>query len=100
MAGLWMFGETPEPSEAHAVARDLPVDDCIGILGLRDDQFVAPLDTPPKFNEPTGAWAEAKDHYTVVTLDEAEAADRGWLPGYYLLDITLPEARRRLKLPA
>ena len=100
MAGLWMFGETPEPSEGHSVARELSLEVCVGTLGLRGDQFVAPLETPPKFNEPTGAWAEAKDHYTVVTLDEAEASEHGWQAGYYLLDITLPEARRRLKLPA
>ena len=99
MAGLWMFGEGPEPTDGHRIAESLPVDACVSTLGLVEQQFVAPPETPPLFNENTGSWVGAKDHYTVVTLDTGEASAKGWPAGYYLLDITVPEARRRLGLP-
>lgn len=95
MARIWPVyeGKNPTPG-APWVA--LPVREAIALFQLRRDDFVSGLSSTPRFGEvDRDLWFRGFKH-VVVEIDEHEARQAGWKPGFYRARVAPAEAYRRL----
>ena len=95
MAKIW-FLKSGEVHEGKFVA-DKTLDSCFDVLGLRVRNWHSPLER----NEPLiiGSKEDANIYVVVeVTSKDFTPDHLGWETGYYVLDIDITEARKRLMI--
>ena len=84
MANVWLAKDGDNPTQGEKPSYTLSLDDCTNKLGLAQEQFLSVLSTVPKFGEPGDPMADIRGYqHVVVVVDEDEAKDHGWRPGFY-----------------
>lgn len=95
MANVWMVKEGSDPARG-APWRVMTVAECRAMLGLQPSNFLCDLATVPKFGDTTAPPVMFRDpRFVVVQLDQVEADQSQWRPGFYVADLTPKEAERR-----
>ncbi len=100
MANVWLAKDGDSPTQGEKPSYTLSLDDCINKLGLAQEQFLSDLSTVPKFGEPGDPMADIRGYqHVMVVVEEDEAKDHGWRPGFYRSPVSPQEAVDRLGPP-
>ncbi len=95
MANVWLVKKGAEPTRGGPW-RSMDVQKCVEKLDLKQSNFHSDLSKGPRFgntDKPPAVFAGPVA--VVVQIQESEAAQYQWKPGFYVLDITPREAERR-----
>lgn len=95
MANVWFCKEGPRPNSGDPPYQ-MPIEECVRLLGLEKESFVGGLDGPtPKFNvnSPIGEIAGYK--HVVIEVPKGEATS-DWQAGYYYLPMSPTEVIERI----
>ena len=97
MAGIW-FLKAGELHEKEPVDNK-SVDFCFNHLGLRQRDWIAPLDTKPPLIAKQDPRRPSGKSYAVIEILEQDlrSSDPGWQTGYYLLRTDATQVRKRLE---
>jgi hypothetical protein len=69
--------------------------ECVQKLGLKKENYHSALDATPRFGSTNVKVTGPR--YVVIELDETEARETAWKPGFYLLTISVNDALKILK---
>ncbi len=97
MVKVWFVREGPEPTSGEP-EYTLPLKQCIDQLGLDRNQWFSSLGQPPRFDDPGPAWLR-EPRYVFCEVDEQEASEQGWKPGFYRRGLGPKEVARKLGPP-
>ena len=99
MVKIWFVRDGSDPTTVGP-AYQLPLDDCVKVLGLSPDQFFSPLERPPRFGDQIrGAGRIAGFRHVVCEIQVTTAATSKWKAGYYRTQLSPEEAIERLGPP-
>jgi hypothetical protein len=97
MAKVWLVYRGPEPTKGEALLTEITIDQCVSVFGLRGAHWHSTLSSTPKFREKMSEMAGyLGPSYAVVEIGDAEAACQRWRAGFYLLEMTPDEVRKRV----
>ena len=96
MASIW-FLKAGELQEGEPIDNK-SLDFCFNHLGLRQRDWIAPLDTKGSLVDPGRAPALGQ-RYAIVEIRDQDLSptDPGWQTGYYRLRMDATEVRKRLE---
>ena len=94
MAKIWYVREGGDPTAGD----DLPLEQCIELLGLAKNLPRSDLNRPPRF---VGVRSDLPrdPRYVFCEVSGQEASAYGWRPGFYRLEISPKEVAKRLGPP-
>ena len=94
MAKIWYVREGGD----RTAGDDLPLEQCIELLGLAKNLPRSDLDRPPRFD---GVRSDLPrdPRYVFCEISGQEASPYGWRPGFYRLEISPKEVAKRLAPP-
>jgi hypothetical protein len=98
MAEIWFAGgrRTPAPAGSRPFA-DLPLPEIMQKLGLRKHHRYAGIENRGLIDRSDGDDGRRDTlRYVVVVVNEAEAAEHGWEPGFYLAPLWPAAAKIKL----
>ena len=83
-----------------AAAYTMPLAACVEKIGLKEQHWISPLHSTPRFGDQSARCSHLDPYkHVVVKLDEEEAKVSGLRAGYCLIDLNPKQAMRRLGEP-
>src|SRR5262245_9664754 len=95
MANIWRVYEGREPTVGGPWLR-LPLAAAIAAFDLRSADFVSDLDHTPRFGDEKRDLRHAGFRHVVVEVEDRDAEQANWRPGFYKTRVSPAEAPARL----
>ena len=95
MANVWRVYEGREPTVGQPWVR-LPLAAVIAAFDLRTTDFVSDIEHRPRFGDEKRDLRHAGFRHVVVEVEDREAQQASWMPGFYKARVTPAEAPGRL----
>lgn len=95
MAKVWFCREGPDPTVGGPRA-ELTISESQQALDLSKAMYQSGLDNPPKFNVDSKMGQFTGPKFVVIEIEEEEALEHGWKPGFYITPHSPAEANRAL----
>jgi hypothetical protein len=95
MANIWRVYEGREPTAGGPWVR-LPLEAAIAAVDLRPDDFVSGLEHTPRFGDEKRDLRHAGFRHIVVEIEDREAKQGHWTPGFYAARVSPEDAPERL----
>jgi hypothetical protein len=95
MAKIWPVHTGKTPGSGSPWAR-LDLQEAIGLLELRADDYVSDLASPPRFEDVNGDLGPAGLAHVLVEIGKKEGAQGKWKPGFYKSKLAPKDAFGRL----
>ena len=92
MAKVWLCRDGDLPTSGGPIAV-LPLSECEERLGVAREHYLQDLTQTPRFGKPDDDLAMIRGYqHVVVEVDEIDAKEARWRPGFYLLPIKPKDA--------
>src|SRR5262245_36545843 len=95
MANVWRVYEGREPTMGGPWVR-LPLDVAIAAFDLRPGDFLSGIEHTPRFGDEKRDLRHAGFRHIVVEVEDREAQQAHWSPGFYKARVSPGEAPERL----
>jgi hypothetical protein len=95
MANIWRVYEGREPTIGGPWVR-LPLPAVVAAFGLRPTDFVSDLEHTPRFGDEKRDLTHLGFRHVVVEIEDGEAQQGNWTPGFYEANVKPGDAAARL----